>query len=131
MSEQNFRVEPRPGYGWCVVGTDDDAVYDFSATETEARLRAVQRTVTWADGVDARLRRRPHHETVNLAVRQALQAGHPGGCAHLIAQRLACTVEELGEVLSTLEDMDELAGADECLVCRRPMYRLSPRTDAR
>ncbi|HEX3827893.1 MAG TPA: hypothetical protein VHV82_11540 [Sporichthyaceae bacterium] len=130
MSEQNFRVEPRTGYGWCVVGSDDDAVYDFSATETEARLRAVQRTVMWADGVDAKLRRRPHQETVNLAVRQALEVGLPGVCAHLVAERLACTVEEVSEVLASLEDRDELAGADECLVCHRPMYCLSPRTDA-
>jgi hypothetical protein len=130
MSEQQFRVEPRTGYGWCVVGSDDDAVYDFSSTETEARLRAVQRTVMWADGVDARLRRRPHHDTVNLAVRQAIEAGQPGVCAHLIAQRLACTIEEADEVLASLEDMDELAGSEECPACRRPLYRLSPRTDA-
>jgi hypothetical protein len=129
MSEQNFTVESRPGYGWCVVGSSDNAVYDFSTSETEARLWAVQRTVLWADGVDARLRRRPRHETVAAAVHQAVQAGHHGACAHVIADRLACPAEELVDVLAALEDLDELAEIDECVVCRRPMYGISTRTN--
>lgn len=129
MAEQNFRVETRPDYGWCVVGTDDGAVYDFSSTETEARLRAVQRSVMWADGVDARLRRRPHQDTVHLAVRQALQAGQSGVCSHLVARRLACTTEEAAEILAHLEDLDEVAEVDECVICRRPMYGLAARTN--